>query len=215
MKILVLIMLFSGLSANMFDEMSDIFVEQIEEMTDTSKLSITEERDYLLKERGQRDKKHVQQKEKNIQDLEVAADKMHERIATRERLKEEVRRGGNTYLDITMNQRTNLAKETKYLGLDRKWTRRTNTNGVGVISLSGILSEENILKYHKFIQSQYTFVNKKTYKKQALNRATTQSIYSNQGDRIIFNVHTTKYKNPTLYKMEIEYISKEELFSRN
>ncbi len=215
MKTILLIILFTGLSADMFDEMRKVFVEQIEEIADTSTLPITEERDYLLQEREKRDNKQRLRKEKEMQSLQVAADEMQERIATRELLQEEVRRGGNTYLDIIMNKRTNIAKKTKYLGLDRTWTKRANTNGVGTISLSGILLEENILKYHKYIQSKYTFVNNQTYKTQALNRATSQSIYSNKGDKITFSIHTTRYKNPTLYKMVIEYISKEELLSRN
>jgi len=215
MKALLLILLFTGLSANMFDEMSDRFVEQMEEMTDTTNLPITEERDDLLYDQRIRKQKQEIRKEKELEDFQVKLDRMNDRIDTKERLKEEVKIGGNSYLDITMNQRTALAKKTKYLGLDREWTKRTNTNGVGTISLSGNLTEENILKYHKYIQSKYTFINKKMYKTPSPDRATAQSVYSNKGDKIIFNIHTTKYKNPTLYKMEIEYISKEELFFRN
>ncbi len=215
MKTILLILLFTGLSADMFDDMSKVFVDQMEEMTDTSHLPITEERGYLREEQEVRKKKQDVRKEKEMQKLQVEADKMHERIATRESLKEEVKRGGNTYLDITMNTLTHVAKTTKYLGLDRKWTKRSNTNGVGTISLSGILSEENVTKYHKFIQSKYTFVNHRAYKTPALNRATNQSIYSNKGDKITFSVHTTKYKNPRMYEMVIEYISKEELLFIN
>lgn len=199
----------------MFDEMSKMFVDGIEEITDTSNIAITDKKEHLLEEREERDTKREERKQEQLKEMEKEAQKMHQRNARREALKEEVRTGGNTYLDITMNQRTDAPKKSKYLGLLRTWEKRSNTNGVGTVSLTGIISEENIMKYHKYIASKYTFIKTDSYKSATLNRATNETVYTNDGDRITFRIHTTKYTNPTLYEMVIEYVSKEELLSRN
>lgn len=209
MKIVLLILLSLGLSANMFDQMREQFVEQVEVMTETSDLPLSEEKHEVLEGREERLTKNEARKEKELKRMRANADKMHAKIKQKELLKEEVKVGGNTYLDIMMNARTDIPRNSKYRGLDRSWTKRGNTNGVGVISLSGIISEENVSKYHAYIQSQYKFLNKKSFTN--VNTATNAYFYTHEGDSIIFSIETTQYKNPTLYKMIIEYTSAQEI----
>lgn len=209
MKILVLILLSLGVSANMFEQMREQFVEQVEVMTETSHLPLSEEKHEVLKTREKRLDKNEVRKEKELVRMRAVTDKMQAKIRQKELLKQEVKEGGNTYLNITMNSRTNIARNSKYRGLDRSWTKRSDTNGVGVISLSGIMSKENIIKYNTYIKSQYKFINTKSFQTQ--NVATTAYFYENDGDSIILSVETTEHKVPLLYKMIIEYTSSKEI----
>lgn len=213
MKLLLLLFLSIALSANMFDEMRVQFVEQVEVMTETSDLPLSEEKHDVLEGREERLTKKEIQKEKELKRMRANADKMQARIAKKEQLVHEVKVGGNTYLGITMNMRTEIPRTSKYRGLDRSWTKRGTTNGVGVVSLSGILSKENVLKFHAYIKSNYKYLTTKSYKTPEM--ATTTYFYENDGDSIIFSIHTTNHKVPMMYRMVIEYTSKEEVAYRN
>ena len=211
MKFLLLVVLSLSASAGMFDQMREQFVDQVEMMTETSDLPLSAEKHEVLEGREERLDRQEIKKEKELQRMRANADRMQAKIKQKETLKQEVKVGGNTYLDMTMNMRTNIPKKSEYHGLLRTWEKRTNTNGVGVITLTGVGSEADIVKYHKQVQSKYKFINTSSYKTPSLNTATSEYIYDNRGDRIIFSVHTTKYRNPARYKMVVEYTSKEEV----
>ncbi|MDQ7045406.1 MAG: hypothetical protein Q9M32_05770 [Sulfurimonas sp.] len=209
MKTLVLIILISlSLGANMFDEMGEQFVKQVENMTDTSslnnvKIETAEEKKVRLERKDRK-------KQRELKRLKENQVRMYGNLEKNIQAKEERRaEAGNSYLGITMNTLTSVEHDTKYLGFDRRWEKRSTSNLVGIISLSGIVTEVEVMKFQRSLHSKYKFVKTKSFK--TTKAATNQYIYTNQGDLIVFNVQTTEFKNPVRYKILIKYVYKDEV----